>query len=242
MPVLITDCGNKVCYNKGTLDLDSCTCKCRKPHAGSMCELLDCPVEDQWICGRDWPTEHCNIYYNVPEVCPHMCGLCKGGIGVGGKSHQQVKTNTTFISGYGCRHTGIRAKPEECMQFGEYGADMNMCASEGGTIGCADCDRFFNVKRDYCPVMCGLCDAPCDGKKCVNRGTLDVISCNCTCRPPFTGSTCEQVDCPPTGDPLYCRLWPRHYCGLYYNVPEECPYMCDLCSRKTARMDSLSTH
>ncbi|KAL3861104.1 hypothetical protein ACJMK2_007176 [Sinanodonta woodiana] len=232
----LCDCGNNVCYNKGTLDPGTCTCKCRKPYAGSTCELLDCPVEDQWMCGQDWTAEYCSIYYNVPEECPHMCGLCKAG-GVGGKIRQQIKPNTTFVSDYGCRYSGIRATPEECKRYGDNGSDMNMCAREGGTISCGDCDRFINVKRDYCPVMCGLCDAPCDGKRCANSGTLDVTSCTCTCRPPFAGSTCEQVDCPPTGDPLYCRLWPRHYCGVYYNVPEECPYMCDLCSMMTTRAD-----
>ena len=35
---------------------------------------------------------------------------------------------------------------------------MLMCQSEGGSVGCGECQRYFNIKRDYCPVMCGLCD------------------------------------------------------------------------------------
>jgi len=35
---------------------------------------------------------------------------------------------------------------------------MGVCASKGGTIGCLECDKYYNIKRDYCPVMCGLCD------------------------------------------------------------------------------------
>ena len=47
---------------------------------------------------------------------------------------------------------------EKCQQYGDKGADMRMCASEGGNVGCSECDRYFNIKKDYCPVMCGLCD------------------------------------------------------------------------------------
>lgn len=46
----------------------------------------------------------------------------------------------------------------ECRAYGEDGMDIGQCSSMGGSIACADCDRFFNVKRDMCPVMCGLCD------------------------------------------------------------------------------------
>lgn len=46
----------------------------------------------------------------------------------------------------------------ECRAYGENGMDIGQCSSMGGSIACADCDRFFNVKRDMCPVMCGLCD------------------------------------------------------------------------------------
>ena len=35
---------------------------------------------------------------------------------------------------------------------------MLMCQTEGGSVGCGECERYFNIKRDYCPVMCGLCD------------------------------------------------------------------------------------
>ena len=48
--------------------------------------------------------------------------------------------------------------PAECLEYGNKGADMLMCQSEGGSVGCGECERYFNIKRDYCPVMCGLCD------------------------------------------------------------------------------------
>ena len=47
---------------------------------------------------------------------------------------------------------------EECRAYGANGTDIQQCSSMGGSISCVDCDRFFNVKRDMCPVMCGLCD------------------------------------------------------------------------------------
>lgn len=46
----------------------------------------------------------------------------------------------------------------ECRAYGDNGMDIGQCSSMGGSISCADCDRFYNVKRDMCPVMCGLCD------------------------------------------------------------------------------------
>ena len=39
---------------------------------------VDCPAEDGWICGRDWPLSFCDIYSNVKEECPNMCGICSG--------------------------------------------------------------------------------------------------------------------------------------------------------------------
>lgn len=110
----------------------------------------------------------------------------------------------------------------ECRAYGENGMDIGQCSSMGGSIACADCDRFFNVKRDMCPVMCGLCDrkythiyvihnwnqenfliwinsqswffhtAPCNGKKCENGGKLNVDTCTCKCEPPCIGDRCQQ--------------------------------------------------
>ena len=60
------------------------------------------------------------------------------------------------------------------------------CAQWGDNPNCI----YENVKMD-CPVTCGLCEPPCDGKICENEGTLDTSECTCTCQPIYTGDTCE---------------------------------------------------
>ncbi|XP_045161356.2 uncharacterized protein LOC123526325 [Mercenaria mercenaria] len=235
----LCDCGGLVCYNGGTLDESSCKCECSKPYTGERCEIIDCPVSDNWICGRDWPPSYCERFYNVPEECPYMCGICGDGTAI--TNVVTTPNITTFTSSFGCRYTGVRDDEASCRNYGENGNDMRMCSSQGGTVGCGECDRYFNIKRDYCPVMCGLCDPPCAGKRCSNGGTLDTNTCACSCRKPFTGDTCEFAQCPINGDPGFCRFWPPRYCQMYYNVPEECPYMCGICKTENAQVSVMGT-
>lgn len=231
------DCGGLVCLNGGTLDPNTCQCKCPKLYGGRACDELQCPAEDNWLCGRDWPRSYCDRYYNVPWECPYMCGLCKGGgSGAGTGRDQQLPDKQTnrppssgsFTSSHGCRYTGKRASPEECKNYGDNGQDIFACGTQGGQLGCNECKRFFNVKSEMCPVMCGLCDPPCNGKKCENGGTLDTDSCQCSCVPPYSGERCENANCPPNDQP-HCQYWSKNFCDIYYNVPEECPHMCGIC-------------
>ena len=37
---------------------------------------VQCPVEDQWYCGSQWPEAYCEQFTNVPQECPYMCGVC----------------------------------------------------------------------------------------------------------------------------------------------------------------------
>ncbi|KAL5014560.1 hypothetical protein ScPMuIL_008830 [Solemya velum] len=222
----LCDCGGLVCYNGGTLNTNMCTCDCPQLYTGATCEQLNCPEQDAWVCGRDWPADYCDAYYNVRWVCPYMCGTCKYN------SVPELTPNTTqvqeFVSSYGCRYTGKRSSPSECKQYGSSGQDEQVCSSKGGHLGCTECDRYFNVKRDYCPVMCGMCDPPCNGKVCANGGTLDTGTCTCACKTPYSGDTCEKADCPVSDQP-HCRWWPYEYCEAYINVPEDCPYKCGIC-------------
>lgn len=39
------------------------------------------------------------------------------------------------------------------------------------------------------------------------------------------------AQCPLDGDPGFCQFWPKRYCQMYYNVPEECPYKCGICKQ-----------
>lgn len=36
--LLIADCGGKVCYNGGTLNLNTCQCECMNLYKGETCE------------------------------------------------------------------------------------------------------------------------------------------------------------------------------------------------------------
>ena len=35
---IISDCAGKMCYNGGSMDYNTCTCKCATPYTGSSCE------------------------------------------------------------------------------------------------------------------------------------------------------------------------------------------------------------
>ncbi|XP_052213296.1 uncharacterized protein LOC127832106 [Dreissena polymorpha] len=244
----LCDCNGLICLNKGRLNPGACKCECPKPYTGEQCERVDCPARDAWVCGRDWPASYCNLFYNVPEECPHMCGLCPGfgnGGSKGGFPSVTTAVNVTvFTSSHGCRYEGARDDVATCRAYGDKGNDMKMCASEGGAVGCDDCTRYFNIKKDYCPVMCGLCDPPCSGKRCLNGGSLDTTSCSCMCKKPFTGDNCEFAQCPNEGDPGHCRFWNPGFCRKYTNVPEECPYMCGICKAEGAvtRTGKTKTH
>nr|XP_022335669.1 uncharacterized protein LOC111132188 isoform X2 [Crassostrea virginica] len=223
------DCGGRVCYNGGTLNLDTCQCECQKLYKGPTCEELNCPAEDKWVCGRDWTPLYCKRFVNVPFDCPYMCGKCSTGGGAPAANNDvETATQSSFISKDGCEYKGKRSSPEECRAYGANGTDIQQCSSMGGSISCVDCDRFFNVKRDMCPVMCGLCDPPCKGKKCENGGKLNVDTCKCTCEAPYIGARCEQVDCSKP-DKEHCAAWPNNYCDKYHNVPQDCPMKCGLC-------------
>merc|ERR1712038_1722190 len=75
-------CGNKldkqICYNGGTLNLGTCECECQGIFTPeSQCKEVNCPESDEWYCGSgNFVESNCDVYANIPEVCPFMCGLC----------------------------------------------------------------------------------------------------------------------------------------------------------------------
>ena len=51
---------------------------------GFLCVVfvsVSCPPRDPEVCGAPWgyPKHRCTEWTNVPEECPHMCGVCQGG-------------------------------------------------------------------------------------------------------------------------------------------------------------------
>ncbi|XP_062575048.1 uncharacterized protein LOC134236903 [Saccostrea cucullata] len=223
------DCGGKVCYNGGTLNIETCQCECQKLYKGPTCEQLDCPAEDKWVCGRDWTPSYCGKFVNVPFDCPYMCGKCGNtNDAIDAMAAESEKPKPPFVSAFGCKYGGKRSSRQECQAYGDRGLDIMQCGSKNGTLTCADCNRFSNVKREMCPIMCGLCDHPCNGKECQNGGTLDVNTCTCRCERPYIGDMCEKVDCS-NPDESHCEAWPKYYCEKYDNVPRDCPVRCGLC-------------
>lgn len=87
----LLDCQGKVCLYNGTLDLNTCECRCSTYASGSQCErrklfsyliklyylfifilLVDCSKAPS--CPFYSPAQ-C-VAVNVPLECPRLCGLC----------------------------------------------------------------------------------------------------------------------------------------------------------------------
>ncbi|CAF0970929.1 unnamed protein product [Rotaria sordida] len=66
------DCQGKVCLYNGTLDLNTCECKCSTYASGSQCERLNCSILPPCLY---YSSSSC-IAVNVPLECPRLCGLC----------------------------------------------------------------------------------------------------------------------------------------------------------------------
>ncbi|KAK3702611.1 hypothetical protein RRG08_042601 [Elysia crispata] len=181
----LCDCNGLLCLNGGSLDLKTCKCKCQNIYTGTNCSTLVCPEKDVWYCSNvDW----CRKFGNIPYECPYLCGKCI----FNGTTTTTTSTTTPppFTSYHNCTHKGSRATPEQCKGYGARGSDTNYCESRGGGWNCDHCKNYYNIKTDYCPVMCGYCDPPC-GMICQNRGTLDPDTCKCSCKKGFTGNLCE---------------------------------------------------
>ncbi len=64
--VLPVDCGGKLCYNGGTLDLETCTCQCDDLYKGDHCEKRECRAVQGLVQGLvpseealcNWKTSH----------------------------------------------------------------------------------------------------------------------------------------------------------------------------------------
>lgn len=75
----LCDCGGKVCLNGGTMDLNTCKCTCYKnfkfyiqPYCGLNCTNIQEPS----YCLQQFGPASCEVYSNVPQMCPDMCKWC----------------------------------------------------------------------------------------------------------------------------------------------------------------------
>lgn len=153
----LCDCGGKVCYNGGSLDVRTCQCSCNPLWGGPRCLEKNCPPTDPEECGlpypKGYPKSYCKQFPEIRNQCPYMCGVCTG--------------------------------------------------------------------------------ARCAGKKCINAGVLDLKTCKCKCKKIFAGDTCNKLSCPEK-DSWFCgTTWDKSYCRRIITAQFECPYMCNICKKKS---------
>ncbi|KAK7494403.1 hypothetical protein BaRGS_00014295 [Batillaria attramentaria] len=147
------ECGDKMCYNGGTMNYQTCQCTCATGYDGDTCQDQEnCPTGDSWVCGPDnqWPPSYCTMYSNVPGSCPYMCDVCPHECGDkmcynGGTMNYQTCQCT-------CKdlYTGDTCETLDCPE-----ADKSWCGP-GKSWPPEYCDMFSNVPPT-CPYMCGLC-------------------------------------------------------------------------------------
>lgn len=72
----LNDCQGKTCYNGGTLDPDTCQCKCTKFNFiyGPQCSMNCSGTHDASFCNMR--KSLCSVYSNVPDSCPWLCNIC----------------------------------------------------------------------------------------------------------------------------------------------------------------------
>jgi len=87
----LCDCGGKVCYNGGNLDVSTCSCSCHSLWAGPTCLEKKCPPTDPEECGLPYPKGYPKSYTrcgrdqrawrrNAPRPIPRSvdCRILKG--------------------------------------------------------------------------------------------------------------------------------------------------------------------
>ncbi|XP_076465803.1 uncharacterized protein LOC143297378 isoform X2 [Babylonia areolata] len=88
--------------------------------------------------------------------------------------------------------------------------------------------------KDTCDESGKLCD--CKGKICYNSGEVDPSTCQCKCRPRWTGENCEILDCSKRDLMPSCRYGAlkKDDCGkpgTLVHDPKMCPHLCGLCPK-----------
>ncbi|KAK7095370.1 cysteine-rich venom protein-like [Littorina saxatilis] len=221
----LCDCGGKICYRNGKVDVRTCKCKCADGFEGDNCEQRSCPNEDYLSRCLTASPDQCSVTIN-PDNCPILCGLCPKPCNGkecrnGGKLAFQNCT---------CNCRGGFSGPlcEKCPS-----GDKEDCPTRSTTFCAASVDH-----RAACPYRCKLCsekDLPCQNKKCHHHGKLDTKTCTCNCEEGFTGDRCEVC---PVHDKDYCVTQPVKMCTDYphkaYWMEMNCPHKCSHCNETVA--------
>ncbi|XP_076462294.1 uncharacterized protein LOC143294728 [Babylonia areolata] len=191
------DCGGKVCFNGGKINLDTCKCKCPDIYTGDVCQTLQCPAEDAWYCGSQWPEVYCQRFTNVPQECPFMCNVCS--------SLSAGKPAPVRECRLRCKNGG-KVHPVQCACVCHEGFEGVHCerkapGGRGRVCGGRTCLNGGQLDTRSCRCDCPFghtgerCETKvkvCGGRVCKNRGRLNTATCQCECPRPFTGDHCQH--------------------------------------------------
>ncbi|XP_064610525.1 uncharacterized protein LOC135474841 [Liolophura sinensis] len=72
----LCDCGGLVCENHSKMNASVCACNCHRTFSGRDCAKVNCHLGDNLLVCPSAEPSFCSYYTNVPQECPHMCGLC----------------------------------------------------------------------------------------------------------------------------------------------------------------------
>lgn len=72
----LKDCHGKTCYNGGSLNPETCQCKCQEYDFiyGPQCSLNCTGTKNAPFCTMR--KSFCTIYSNIPDTCPWLCDIC----------------------------------------------------------------------------------------------------------------------------------------------------------------------
>ncbi|XP_050398410.2 cysteine-rich venom protein Mr30 [Patella vulgata] len=211
------DCGGKLCYNDGKLDLSTCTCTCPAIYTGDQCQTLTCNYVEKFWCANA-NTSNCEKYSNYPIDCHMRCGVCP--YPCNGKKCENGGTLDIQSCSCTCKtpYSGPTCTEKSCINLDKFWCKQYKLE---------DCKKYSNFPSD-CSIMCEVCPIPCNGKKCLNGGKLDdAVSCKCKCVAPYTGDTCDKAEC--DSDKSWCPCIDTAGCDIYSNYKTDCGFKCGIC-------------
>ncbi|CAG2211631.1 CRISP [Mytilus edulis] len=256
--VLVTAfiCSSKVTPYTQKLIVDSHNAfrKRMAPNATNMMKMVwdEALAEEAMKHALRYSMEHDNYYDRYSDSLPGVAtgqNLCYGSIGWSDCLNKWFKEGDDFEYGTGSL-TGNAWDVLHAAQILYWKTNRIGCAR--GVCGCSAyfvCNYAYTlVWEEYsvpwkngqpceaCPNNCvdGLCD--CGGKMCMNDGSLDLGTCECTCinhpNSPFQGDECQSLNCA-VSSPGYCNGYTTDlqdmYCRIYTNLRNECPHFCKRC-------------
>nr|QBH70091.1 CreCAP-ShK5 [Colubraria reticulata] len=182
----LCDCGGLICQNRGTLDMNTCTCKCPGLYKGVDCgELIpEAATCGGKVCenGGQLDVNTCNCNCQSPftgDVCQNKAATCGGKVCENGG---QLDVNTcncncqSPFTGDNCQNTLAACPGRVCEYEGQLGADpcSCVCKSEYAQDICQNttcpqrdgdrcpayshkhCTQYASVPK-LCPFKCQIC-------------------------------------------------------------------------------------